>query len=308
MASSRVLLTGACGFIGRHICRQARDRGYSVYGLDLVDVPAPELEPGHYFKNGDHPNDLARFVENARPEICIHAAGGASVADSVKDPRSDFRSGPVLTFELLDALRREAPGCRFLLLSSAAVYGNPESLPVTETQTPAPISPYGFHKLQCELLCREFNRVYDLRTSIVRIFSAYGEGLRRQVLWDICRQLATDGALTLRGTGQETRDFIHVTDVAAGVLLVAERGRTAGEVYNLASGRSICIQALAQMAAAALGPEVAPQFDGVVPAGDPRFWQADITRIKALGLAPAVGLEEGVADYAAWCQGQLCPA
>jgi len=307
MASSRVLLTGACGFIGRHICRQARDRGYSVYGLDLVDVPAPELEPGHYFRNGDHPNDLARFVENVRPEICIHAAGAASVGESLRDPASDFASGPALTFALLDALRCAAPDCRTLFLSSAAVYGDPEHLPVSEDAPVAPISPYGFHKFQCELLCREFSQVYGMKIATVRIFSAYGEGLRRQVLWDICRKLLLEGQLGLRGTGMETRDFIHVRDVAEGLLLVVQRALMQGEVYNLASGRAISIQALAQMAAAALRPEVAPHFDGVVPAGDPRFWQADIARITALGLAPAVALEEGVPDYAAWCQGQLCP-
>lgn len=307
MESSRVLLTGACGFIGRHVCRQAQHRGFTVYGLDLFDAPAPEFKPDYYFKKGDH-QDLARFVENVRPEICIHAAGLASVADSIKEPSQDFSAGPVLTFELLDALRRRAPDCRLLFLSSAAVYGNPKSLPVKETQTPAPISPYGFHKLQCELLCREFTRVYDLRTSIVRIFSAYGEGLRRQVLWDICRQLTADGALALRGTGHETRDFLHVEDVAAGVLLVAESGQMAGDVYNLASGSETSVRDLALIAATALGRETTPHFDGVVPQGDPLKWRADITRIEALGFAPKIALETGIGAYAVWCRLQLVDA
>ena len=307
-AASRVLVTGAGGFIGRHICELARGRGAAVYGFDLLDVPPTELEPGHYSKNSDHPEDLAHFVENVRPEICIHAAGRASVTDSIEDPAIDFRAGPVLTFELLEALRKKAPNCRFLLLSSAAVYGNPQALPVTETQTPSPISPYGFHKLQCELLCREFTRVYDLRTSIVRIFSAYGEGLRRQVLWDICRQLATNGAVMLRGTGHETRDFLHVADVADGVLLVAERARMAGEVYNLASGRQTSVREIALIAAAALERETTPNFDGVVPQGDPLNWQADITQIEALGFEPKIALETGVRAYAGWCRLQLTDA
>ena len=207
MGFSRILLTGACGFIGRHICELAQDQGYTVYGsISSTDRT-----------QGSSPDTISRMAviqtiwrasyETVRPEICIHAAGRASVADSIKHPGKDFRAGPVLTFELLDVLRRQAPDCRFLLLSSAAVYGNSESLPVTETHTAAPISPYGFHKLQCELLCREFTRAYDVRTSVIRIFSAYGEGLRRQVLWDICRQLVTDGAVALRGTGLETRDY-----------------------------------------------------------------------------------------------------
>ena len=303
--TTRLLLTGACGFIGRHICRMASKRGYEVYGLDLLEIPPPELEQHRYIKNSGDPEDLASIVELVRPEICIHAAGRASVADSIQNPAADFRAGPVLTFALLDAIRHVAPDCRLVFLSSAAVYGNPESLPVAEGHMPAPISPYGFHKLQCELLCREFTQAYDLRTSIVRIFSAYGEGLRRQVLWDICRQLVTSNSLNLRGTGQETRDFLHVTDIAAGVLMVAEREQMTGEAYNLASGRETSVRELAVLAAAALRPEATPCFNGVVPKGDPLRWRADIKRIEALGFEPGVRLEAGVGAYAGWCRRQL---
>ena len=118
----RVLVTGACGFIGRHVCGLALARGFEVYGLDLADQPPPELEPGRYAR-GEGVALLPGLLERFRPQVCIHAAGAASVGESLRDPASDFASGPALTFALLDAIRSAAPDCRTLFLSSAAVYG-----------------------------------------------------------------------------------------------------------------------------------------------------------------------------------------
>ena len=119
------------------------------------------------------------LVEQERPDCLVHCAGPASVHNSVVDSASDFYGSTVVTFEILKALQSGAPKCRFLQLSSAAVYGEPADLPVKETHTLNPISPYGFHKWQCELVCQEFAKVYGQPTAIVRIFSAYGAGLRR---------------------------------------------------------------------------------------------------------------------------------
>jgi UDP-glucose 4-epimerase len=112
---------------------------------------------------------LGELLAAERPQVCIHCAGRASVPQSMKDPAPDFRDNTALTFELLNLLRQYVPGCRFLLLSSAAVYGNPRSLPVGEGDEVRPVSPYGFHKRQCELLCQEFSSIYGVPTASVRI-------------------------------------------------------------------------------------------------------------------------------------------
>jgi UDP-glucose 4-epimerase len=302
--SSRLLITGAAGFIGSQIVRLAVERGYEVHGLDLVGAPALALVGVHDHRMPRGREDFADLLTQVRPQICIHAAGAASVGASLDHPEEDFRSGPVLTFALLDAIRKAAPHCRLTFLSSAAVYGNPATLPVRETQSASPISPYGFHKLQCELICSEFSSIFGLQTAVIRIFSAFGNGLRRQILWDICRQLAAGKAPLLRGTGTETRDFIHVHDVAAGALLVAERGNAKGDIYNLAYGQETSIHRLASLATAAFGKNVVPCFDGTVPAGDPLCWCADIAKIRALGFAPAVTLEAGIASYVEWMRQQ----
>jgi UDP-glucose 4-epimerase len=303
--SPRLLVTGAAGFIGSHIAQIGIERGYEVHGVDLFTASAPMTAGVHDHRVVRGREDLTSLLAEIRPQICIHAAGRASVRESVADPAPDFASGPALTFALLDGLRRHAPACQTLFLSSAAVYGNPGVLPISEDAESRAISPYGFHKLQCETLCREFTAVYGMRTAVVRIFSAYGEGLRRQVLWDICCKILREGRLLLMGTGEETRDFLHVRDIAAGLLQIVDRAPMAAEPYNLASGRAISIGDLAKMAISALGVDIEPEFDGLVPSGDPLHWRADISKITALGFAPTIPLTAGLRSYAEWTRHQF---
>lgn len=301
-----VLITGVAGFLGRYVARQFAKDGWRVVGIDNASPENAQLSAGTLYHRMRLPSpSLADLMRAMPPEACVHCAGRASVPFSMADPASDFRDNTVLTFELLDALRREAPQCRTLFLSSAAVYGNPASLPIGETHRTAPLSPYGYHKRAAELLCEEFSRIYALPTASVRIFSAYGPGLRRQVVWDICEKVLTTGQLALRGTGRESRDFIHAADIARALHLLAVKAPCAGEIYNLANGREVTIAGLAGLLLGALGSAAEAQFDGVATPGNPLQWQADIAKIRALGFAPSISLEEGVRAVAAWCAAEL---
>ena len=301
-----VLITGVAGFLGRATARQFARDGWRVVGVDVAAPENAQLNPGTMYHRMILPSaGLADLLRALPPDACIHCAGRASVPFSMEDPAADFRDNTVLTFEILETLRREAPRCRFLLLSSAAVYGNPASLPVAETHRTAPLSPYGYHKLQCELLCEEFARIYAQPTTIVRIFSAYGPGLRRQVVWDICERALSGGALTLHGTGRESRDFIHAGDIARALVLLAEKGGADADVYNLASGEETTIAALAETLLAALLRDTAVSFDGRATPGNPLCWRADISRIGALGFAPAIPLAQGLRSTATWASAEL---
>lgn len=301
-----VLITGAAGFLGTHVARDFSTHGWRVIGVDAAAPEDVRTAPDWSYVRLCLPaGEIAGILRDAAPDACVHCAGKASVASSMEDPAGDFRSNAVLTFELLDALRQFAPQCRFLLLSSAAVYGNPQRLPVAEDQPAAPLSPYGFHKHQAELLVQEFANVYGLPALAVRIFSAYGPGLRRQVIWEICERIIRTGSLTLGGTGEETRDFIHAADVAAGLRVLAERAPAKGEVYNLATGRETSIAGLAGILIGALGRKLRPVFDGRTRRGDPRNWRADISRIQALGFHPVLALEDGLAEVARWAATDL---
>ncbi|MEH2202795.1 MAG: SDR family oxidoreductase [Nostoc sp.] len=301
-----VLVTGVAGFIGRYVARYFSEQGWSVIGVDNSppeNAPIHNLTTYHRLKLPDP--SLNNLLKEYSPNICIHCAGRASVGLSIIEPDIDFQSNTALTFEILNALRINAPRCRFIFLSSAAIYGNPESLPIGETQRCNPISPYGFHKLQSEQLCLEFSKVYDLPTASVRIFSAYGPGLRRQVLWDICRQAIYQPIVKLQGTGKESRDFIHVLDIAKALLVVATSAPMQGETYNFASGREVTISELAEMVFKSLDYKGSVEFDGMVPVGTPINWQADVTKLGSLGITDFLSLERGVRVYANWSYAEL---
>ncbi|MEA5536088.1 NAD-dependent epimerase/dehydratase family protein [Crocosphaera sp. XPORK-15E] len=304
--SKTILITGVAGFLGRYIARHFFEEHWTVIG---IDNSSPENAPLSYLAKYDRfhlPNTgLSSLLQEYSPRVCVHCAGRASVGLSISDPAADFYGNSVITFEMLNALRVYAPNCRFIFLSSAAVYGNPASLPVSESQPPAPLSPYGFHKWQGEQLCLEFAQVYSLPTASLRIFSAYGAGLRRQVIWDICQKALTEHKLILKGTGQESRDFIHAFDIAKAVHLVATSAVMKGEVYNLGSGREATITVVATLIVQALGISLDLQFDGIVPPGTPRCWKASITKLQELGFSPSIPLEKGIESFISWSRAEL---
>jgi UDP-glucose 4-epimerase len=304
-----VLVTGVTGFIGRYIARQFTQAGWSVAGIGTRPPEnAPRQDLSHYYQIVLPSQDLAAIVQQFQPQVCIHCAGRASVELSVSDPASDFDASVSVTFNVLDTLRLHAPSCHLIYLSSAAVYGNPAQLPILESQACQPISPYGFHKLMGEQLCQEFFRVYNLPTTIARIFSAYGAGLRRQVIWDICQKVLTQTHIKLHGTGDESRDFIHGADVAKAMLVLAERSPGEASIYNLASGAETSIRELVNLIVAAnnsTSVKTGAEFDGELAAGIPRNWRADVTSIYNLGFTPAITFERGINLYAQWFRAEV---
>ena len=296
-----VLVTGIAGFIGTHVARRFLDAGCSVTGVDTVLPLVPLKESLAGFLHALLPSpDLASFVQRACPDVCVYCAGPSSVGASVADPGADFASSVPGVFSVLDALRLHAPECRFVFLSSAAVYGSPDYLPIPETQSLNPVSPYGHHKVICEEICTEMSRLHRIPTRILRIFSAYGRGLRRQVVWDICRKASSGPILRLNGTGSESRDFIHITDIVEAIYFLSHIDHVGAEVYNVASGKEITIRSLAELVLAALGFSRTIEFDGVVGQGIPSNWRADISRLRNAGFTPIMPLERGVRDFVEW--------
>lgn len=297
------VVTGALGFLGSRISLEFKLAGYRVVGLGRECSPAGALSA---YALDDYtclelPSDeLSAILDSERPSVLVHAAGPASVVGSMHDPLGDFNGTVSVLASLLDTVRRVSPRTAVLILSSAAVYGNPELLPVSETAAVSPVSPYGYHKAMAEALLAEYHSVYDIPTAALRVFSAYGPGLRRQIFWDVCEKAAHGGPVRLFGTGGESRDFIHASDVAHAARVIAEHGELRAEAYNVARGEETTIRLLAERIAPCVHPESTVEFSGVERAGDPMRWCADIERLRALGFEPRVSLDEGIAEYCAW--------
>ena len=245
------------------------------------------------------------FLAELHPDVLVHCAGRASVPRSLLAPDEDFEGNAYLAFNILNLIRSLRLRTKFILLSSAAVYGGPAMLPISEDVVPQPLSPYGYHKRIAEIACEEHSRVFGLRTACLRIFSAYGPGLQRQVVWDIVRKLLSKKDVLLQGTGSESRDFVHARDVARAVFAVVERAPMGGEVYNVGSGCETSIKELSKLVVDALQSKREICFDSILPVGTPSRWQADIRRLGLLGYRPSVGLDAGVREYCDWAKSLL---
>jgi UDP-glucose 4-epimerase len=306
MIMEKILVTGVGGFIGRRLARYFSKQKYTVYGLDrLHSENAPLTDLAEYVQVELPSPRFGDLLQRWQPDAILHCAGRASVPGAMEDPASDFIDGPNLTFSLLASIRDKWPATAFVLLSSAAVYGDPEVIPVNENAPVRPISAYGFHKWQSEIICREYAALWGIRTSSVRIFSAYGPGLRRQVMWDITYKALTRPEIKLQGTGFESRDFIHVQDIAQGLSLILKSASMQGEVYNLASGYETKIADLATLITAQLNTKSKIIFSGVLPAGTPKNWRADIGKISVLGFSHQVPLEMGVREFVEWARREI---
>lgn len=293
----RILIIGSKGFIGSYIFSHfAADKNNLVYSCDVVtDYTTP-----NYFTIDASNANYHEIFEATAVDVCINCSGAASVPDSFEHPYRDFLLNTANVYAMLDAIKKHRPGCRFINLSSAAIYGNPQTLPVKETSEPAPLSPYAFHKLEAEQVCIEFNRFYNIQTCSLRIFSAYGRGLKKQLFWDIAKKSAGANNLLLFGTGNESRDFIHVRDIAQAIELVVRKGEYNGSVYNIANAIEITIAHAANELLQQLGWQGALTFNGETRKGDPLNWRADIEKLKSLGYQQQVSIEDGLKDYAAW--------
>jgi UDP-glucose 4-epimerase len=304
MAKKIIIVLGSSGFIGAHLVSRLRSQNYYVVGVDMVervDLTLGLKTPDRFYKLILPDQRFEKVLEEIKPDTVINASGPASVASSLLDPAKDFNGSVDLCFFVLEALRKVLPECRFLLLSSAAVYGNPANLPVKEIAPLAPISPYGYHKMMCEALLKEYFLIYGVETSVVRIFSAYGPGLRKQILWDIYHKAITNKQVELFGTGEETRDFIFVQDVAYSIQLILEQGTFNADLYNVANGREVSVKELGQLFLSSLGlKNVEMVFSGQAKSGDPKRWCADIGQIRKMGYSPSVSLERGIPEYAGW--------
>jgi UDP-glucose 4-epimerase len=155
-----------------------------------------------------------------------------------------------------------------------------------------------------ETMCRDYAARGALATAVLRIFSVYGPGLRRQLLWDVAQKALAGPVVTLSGTGEETRDFVHVEDLMAAIDAVAARGPEDGSAVNVASGRSVTTAEVSRLLVEGLGTGARVEFDGRARPGDPPRWSADVGRLRALGFEPRVPLEDGVRGYASWILAQ----
>lgn len=299
----KVLITGASGFLGSRVALYFNQEGYEVIGWNR------SLCPGQIHTHCINLLDIKEVessLKSFKADIIIHCAGSADVGKSLMDPMMDFEGNVTITHNLMFSLHRLGlEESRFVFLSSAGVYGNPISLPIKEDMKLNPLSPYAVHKMMCEDICNYFVNNYGMNIKIARVFSAYGAGLKKQLFWDMYKKYVNTGRLDLFGTGNESRDYIHVDDVVQALFLIAT-SEDKEIVYNVGNGEEIKIKDIALMFADKIGiNRRGISFNGVVREGDPINWRADNSKIVKLGYKKTINIEQGISSYINWASDQI---
>ena len=276
--------------------RLKQKAGWEVWGCDVV----VDYTASNYFLIDASNADYKSIFNTQSFDLCINCSGAASVADSLNRPSRDYYLNTHNVFKILDAIRQFNSSCKFMNLSSAAVYGNPESLPIKESFSPHPISPYGWHKLQSEMLCKEYHEQFGIATTCLRIFSVYGSGLKKQLFWDLFQKTKKGSPVQLWGTGKESRDFIFIDDLIDSFECIIENAPFKADVINVASGIETTIQTVAHTFLNIINPELKYEFSGQVKEGDPQNWRADISLLQSLGFQSNTSIEKGLEKYYQW--------
>jgi len=293
-----VLVTGGAGFIGGHIA----DRLASVADVRVLDdlsTGDPARIPTEATLIEGDIRDVATLRRAMTGvDIVFHEAGMVSVPVSVERPRECHATNGTATLDLLAAARRT--DARIVFASSAAIYGQPDDVPVSEAAPKRPNSPYGIEKLAGDQYVRLYAERYGLPAVALRYFNVYGPGQGHNqyagVISTFLERARSGDPITVEGDGDQTRDFVHVDDVVRANLLAATSD--ASGAFNVGTGASTSINELARAVRDATGTEVPITHTDPRP-NDIRHSRADIARIsERLGFEPRVTLREGIATLA----------
>jgi len=297
----RVLVTGAAGFLGSHLCDRLLAQGHRVVGMDNVLTG----NPANLAHLKDHPqfqyvlHDVTNFIEVQGPlDGVLHFASPASPVDYLEFPIQTLKVGSLGTHKALGLAK--AKGARFLLASTSEVYGDPLVHPQPESYwgNVNPVGPRGVYdeaKRFAEAMTMAYHRYHKLDTRIVRIFNTYGPRMRPRdgrVVSNFIVQALKGEPLTVYGDGSQTRSFCYVDDLIEGIVRLLERGGP--EPTNIGNPNEFTVRQLAEVVLRLTGSR-SPVVERPLPTDDPKVRQPDITRAReVLGWEPQVPLEAGL--------------
>ena len=314
--SGRLLVTGAAGFIGSHVCEALLGRGDEVVGVDNFDPFYPRAvkeqnldglrrTKGFRFVEADIVRD-ALTLDGV--SVVLHLAARPGVRPSLEDPASYGETNVTGTVRVLEAARR-AGVRRVVFGSSSSVYGDATPAPFAEDAAAVwPISPYAASKRAGELMAHAFAHLYGLQIACLRFFTVYGPRQRPDLaIHRFTHLIASGQPIRMHGDGSSERDYTYITDCVDGVLAAVEwtaRPRPGGgglaEPINIGGGARVRLDRLIELIGRTLGREVRIERHGEQP-GDVRLTAADLRRAeRELGYRPAVGIEQGVGQFVRW--------
>jgi UDP-glucose 4-epimerase len=294
-----VLITGAHGFLGINTAFQ-----FSQNGCYIVGIGHGKWLEDEYSKYG-----IKKWIESeistdflhairTKFDIIVHCAGGSTVEYANSYPDEDFSKTVNTTLSILEYMRKYNNKARLIYPSTAAVYGhNQYNNPIKESDNLNPISIYGKHKKDAEKLCINYNKMYGLNINIVRFFSLFGNGLKKQIFWDACNKFTKANNIKFDGVGNELRDFLHISDAVNLIEIISQKDNNF-EIINGASGKSVEIRHVLDILSKYFNKKYI--FNGQTREGQPAKYNANISKALSFGWKPKMDLEEGIISYINW--------
>lgn len=295
----KVLVTGGAGFIGSHIVDKLLEEGYEVAVFDNLSTGKLEnlRDKTYTFYEGDITNKKKVYaaVADFQPHYIIHQAAQVSVAKSVENMEEDARINIMGSINVINAAKDYAVK-KIVYASSAAVYGEPQYLPIDENHPINPQSPYGISKFTVELYLKVANELYGIDYTILRYANVYGPRQDAKgeggVVAIFAEKIANGETPTIFGDGEQTRDFIYVTDVAAANVLAIKEGRN--KILNISTNTITNINYLSNLINSTFHKEITPIY-GEERKGDIKSSVLNNKSSKeALNWEPRISIEEGI--------------
>jgi UDP-glucose 4-epimerase len=295
--TDRFAVIGGAGFIGSHFTRELLDRGNSVLVIDNFCSGTKK----HLVNSDNHPNFelIDMNVEDTEKlayvlkgiDTVVHLASNPDIAKAATEPRIDFIQGTILTESVLEA-SRQTKVKSILYASGSGVYGDAGETVLTENSTINPISTYGASKLAGEGLLSAYSFMFGIKSISFRFANVVGAKQTHGVGYDFLRKLLeNDTHLEILGNGNQSKSYVHVSDVVSGVLAAYHQSRSINEVYNLSTDDYLSVTEIANLAVETLG--INPSSIEFKYTGGLRGWKADVpivrlntTKLRSIGWRP----------------------
>jgi len=296
----RVLLTGGAGFIGSHVADQLLWRGHEVAVVDDLSSGRRENVPqGAQFYEADVRSGCEEVFEDFGPEALCHQAAQIDVRRSVREPDFDADVNILGTISLLENCVEHSVGKVVFASTGGAIYGEQQEFPATENHPEYPLSPYGVSKLAAERYLRYYHAQYDISYAVLRYANVYGP---RQdphgeagVVAIFCGNLAEDRVSRINGSGEQTRDYVYVRDVARANVLALE-SEIPPSAYNIGTGVETSVNGLYELLLEASGKDL-PAEHGPAKPGEQLRSSVDPTLAgRVLGWQPELDLASGLKE------------
>lgn len=309
----KILITGAAGFIGSHLCEKLLEDGNTVVGFDNFDpfyertVKENNLKKSiisESFKliEGDirDSESVKKLFDEHSFEVVVHLAAKAGVRPSIEDPTAYNKVNVLGTLNILEMMKKNDIK-RLVFASSSSVYGNSTDVPYKETMNVNnPISPYAATKIAGELLCYNYWHLYKISATCLRFFTVYGPRQRPEMAIAKFVQKAYDGNLiSIYGDGSSCRDFTYIEDIIQGVVVSTERD-LGFEIINIGESETIDLNSLLELIKELTGCDLKTENLPMQP-GDVDKTFANIDKAKRLlDYAPVTSVREGIKQYISW--------